>query len=731
MTQQNKQNLGYLGEDFQYKLIHAFMEDRDFFKELNSIVDQNMFTNPYLKVFVGVMKEYYEREEAVPSYIMMGIALNEKAHNDIEREVYQTVLNKIRDTESDGVEYIRTLATKFFKQQNIVRTANEILKIAGNGDTSQYEKCVDLLNDAINKGNKENSGNSVFDDIGETLSDDYRTPIPTGIGKIDEALEGGLGKGELGVIIGSSSFGKAQPLTSNILTPNGWKAMGDMEVDDYVMGPDGHSHKVVGVYPQGIRSIYKIVFSNGSSCECDIEHLWTVIDEGVTKTLTLREMLSKGLGDEEHYKYSLPTNNILDFDRELTVNEDLYSYGLNITDTINDDYIFNTIKCRIELIKGIIDKFGHVDTNKNCVISVPNAHLAQKVQTIMASLGCVTTISSNDEGHIVTAVLTSETIRDAIFDNKEDKPTVKTAPNVYMVSAEYVRDDNAQCIMVDSEEHLYITDGLIVTHNTSLTTAMAAHAATYKCDQNDNKGYKVLQIIFEDRIKQIQRKHIGRITGIEAKDLSKEDNLENVQKILESYEDYDILDSNLKIVKFQSGEQTALSIYRYIKKQINNGFHPDLVIIDYFECLAHIGGPNSTNEYEKEGKTMRKLEAMAGELNFALWVPTQGTKDSVNLELVTMDKAGGSFKKIQIAHIVMSIARTMEDIDANKATIALLKNRAGKSGKVFNNVEFNNGTCRISTDNVEEFDDMISYGKKTQADMQELATKVFKMAKQK
>ena len=114
-------------------------------------------------------------------------------------------------------------------------------------------------------------------------------------------------------------------------------------------------------------------------------------------------------------------------------------------------------------------------------------------------------------------------------------------------------------------------------------------------------------------------------------------------------------------------------------------------------------------EYEKEGKTMRKLEAMAGELDMALWIPTQGTKESVNLELVTMDKAGGSFKKIQIGHIIMSIARTMDDIAKCLATIAILKNRAGSAGKVFNKVEFNNGTCRISTDNVDEYDSMSEF----------------------
>jgi hypothetical protein len=94
---------------------------------------------------------------------------------------------------------------------------------------------------------------------------------------------------------------------------------------------------------------------------------------------------------------------------------------------------------------------------------------------------------------------------------------------------------------------------------------------------------------------------------------------------------------------------------------------------------------------------MRQLESIASDLDIALWVPTQGTKESLNAEIVTMDKAGGSFKKIQIAHIVVSISRGIEDIERNIATIAILKNRSGKSGKVMEGIYFDNGKCIIDT----------------------------------
>jgi hypothetical protein len=106
---------------------------------------------------------------------------------------------------------------------------------------------------------------------------------------------------------------------------------------------------------------------------------------------------------------------------------------------------------------------------------------------------------------------------------------------------------------------------------------------------------------------------------------------------------------------------------------------------------------------------MRQLEAMSAELRIALWVATQGNRESMNGELITLGKAGGSFKKIQIAHIVVTISRTPEDITNNVATLAILKNRAGQTSPPIENAEFNNGTCIISTDNTQIYNNWNEY----------------------
>ena len=92
---------------------------------------------------------------------------------------------------------------------------------------------------------------------------------------------------------------------------------------------------------------------------------------------------------------------------------------------------------------------------------------------------------------------------------------------------------------------------------------------------------------------------------------------------------------------------------------------------------------------------------------------------------------GGSVKKAQIAHVILSIARTVDDIANNKATIAILKNRAGKSGKILNNVDFNNGTCIISTDSVDEYDSMFEKKKNMQEERANMAKEIFQMTKNK
>ena len=139
--------------------------------------------------------------------------------------------------------------------------------------------------------------------------------------------------------------------------------------------------------------------------------------------------------------------------------------------------------------------------------------------------------------------------------------------------------------------------------------------------------------------------------------------------------DRELLAKNLRIKRFKTGTKSASDLKIYIKRMINSGFKPDLISIDYFECLApEKGGYSSDTEWTREGVTMRQLENMAHEFNCAIWIPTQGTKDSMNSpEVIRMDQASGSAKKIHVAQVIISIARAIDDIDKSKAVVSILK----------------------------------------------------------
>lgn len=844
-SQIDKSSLQYLGEEYQYKLVKEFMEDRSCFKDLAPIIDQNMFTGQYLRMYVGTMLEYFNKNGDVPSYSSMGIELRQKAHTQADIEICEGIINKIRNTPSDGSKQTRELAVKFFKQQNIIKAANEMLRLAGNGDLDNYEKCEQLLKDALNTGNHEDYEESrLFDGIDETLSEDFRTVIPTGIGKIDETLNGGIGKGELGAILGPSSFGKVQPYDAKIVTPDGIVEMRDIKPGSKIIGADGKAHTVTAVFPHKDWEFYKVTFSDGTSTECGMEHLWNVnsyyqriqkkyiagrpekLPSGYYrkfvcpdysyKTMSLKEIIDAGLyrrnGRAHNFKVQMPKpvefNEIplrihpylmgymigdgyfksqcitvgkldtvsaineftkigFDFTHSVTgrglstikfrkdFKENLseyYDLSLNSDSKyIHHDYLYNSIENRVALLNGLMDTDGTCSKNGYCSYSTKSLRLAEDVRTLVLSLGGFAKIEERKNRgykkpdgtfvncgthYLVQLILCDPSIPVFRLERKQSRVKYKTEHHSgrFIESVEFSRKCDGQCIKVDAEDELYLTDDFIVTHNTSLTTSMALHAAGYRSEQNGNKGFKVMQIVFEDRIKQIQRKHFSKITQVEACNLSKAEYSQYVRDILEHYEDRELIQENLRIIRLKSGEKSIDFIIDLIQKHINRGFRPDLVIIDYFECIK-LSGPSTMSKWDKETMIMRKIEAAANEFNIAFWVPVQGNKDSITTDLVTMDNGGGSIGKIQVAHIIMSITRSLEDIAMNIATLAILKNRAGGSGKVIDGATFNNGTCTISTDNVEEFGTTVEFGKHREKQQdekdRELTREIFQATKKK
>ena len=170
-----------------------------------------------------------------------------------------------------------------------------------------------------------------------------------------------------------------------------------------------------------------------------------------------------------------------------------------------------------------------------------------------------------------------------------------------------------------------------------------------------------------------------------------------------------MLKENIRGERLSTGEVSASEIKRKIKSYIARGFKPDLVIVDYFECIKPEKSDDfSASEWSKEGVSMRKLESTAKELNIAIWVPVQGTKDSIGAEIVGVAQAGGSVKKTQIGHVVITLAQTPEQKVKGRLNMFIGKLRAARIGRNrFMNIGFNNGTLKFDMSECDEDSDDI------------------------
>lgn len=161
-------------------------------------------------------------------------------------------------------------------------------------------------------------------------------------------------------------LGKALQADQPVLTPDGWCAIEDLRVGDYVIGSNGKPIEVLGVYPQGQREIVSVKFKDGAEVLCDWDHLWTVqSDRQRTRnmpsyTLTTRQIFDEGVsernGKNTKLKWAIPLVDAVEFSTKV-FEIDPYMMGVFLGDGyISQDTSINTsptICTDIEIIESI------------------------------------------------------------------------------------------------------------------------------------------------------------------------------------------------------------------------------------------------------------------------------------------------------------------------------------------------------------------------------------------
>ena len=183
------------------------------------------------------------------------------------------------------------------------------------------------------------------------------------------------------ILSATAGSGKEQPLFCKVLTPTGWKLMGDLKIGDEVLTPTGEHSKIINIYPQGIKEVFKITFSDGSFTYAGHEHLWKVqtCDDRYQNPdrfkIKTTDEIAKKLYRGSHKYYYIPLVDIEYPEKKLPIDPYLLGCLLGggglirqsvVGFTNSDEYIINKIT-------PLIEEFGlkliNCSTPNNYIIS--------------------------------------------------------------------------------------------------------------------------------------------------------------------------------------------------------------------------------------------------------------------------------------------------------------------------------------------------------------------------
>ena len=158
------------------------------------------------------------------------------------------------------------------------------------------------------------------------------------------------------------------------------------------------------------------------------------------------------------------------------------------------------------------------------------------------------------------------------------------------------------------------------------------------------------------------------------------------------------------------GNTTVEDIDNLLRSLTNNGFKPDMVLIDYFSSLKHSTNPNK-DKWEAQARCMRKIvDTIAYKYNCAVWVMQQTNRGAVSKEADnTMASWQGSYEATQPASVWLMLQRTKEQKANFKADLIFHKTRHSQPKNDLYDIVFDNARLRMDCSGAMDSDDELEW----------------------
>jgi len=187
-------------------------------------------------------------------------------------------------------------------------------------------------------------------------------------------------------------------------------------------------------------------------------------------------------------------------------------------------------------------------------------------------------------------------------------------------------------------------------------------------------GYNVLHYTLELGEGYVGKRYDAFFTKISVNTIDK-----HKTRVQEAIND---LQGQLIIKEFPTGQATIHTVKAHIQKCENQGFKPDLIIIDYVDLL---GTRKKTADRKGEIDDIYiSTKGLARELKVPIWSVSQVNRAGAKDDIIEGDKAAGSYDKIMITDVAISLSRKRKDKVDGTGRFHIMKNRYGMDGMTYN-----------------------------------------------
>ena len=170
----------------------------------------------------------------------------------------------------------------------------------------------------------------------------------------------------------------------------------------------------------------------------------------------------------------------------------------------------------------------------------------------------------------------------------------------------------------------------------------------------------------------------------------------NIDEINKHREDVQTYVNNLKgklIVKEYPPKGASIStIKAHVQKCIDTDHKPDMIIIDYVDYLRAPSKSKYSERKDEIDDNFIATKGLAKDLKIPILTPSQVNRMGARDSVIEGDKAAGSYDKMMVADMCLSLSRMKEDKVLGTGRIHVMKNRYGQDGMTYNiKMDTNNG----------------------------------------